>query len=280
MNLHLKSLAVGVVTAATLGGTVCAQNNVVSDTVLNERISRQVEHLNRVYQSPLEVYQEKISHLQDPQGENLLPILRELIPYNEVFAGSQPSSVKHALAKNLNAPVIVPWNTYRGNGLIEIFDKYVPENHGDKDLADLEFYVKKYTLSAEDIRSGQRLLEALPAEFAQAYTRLDIFLGRMSQKDPKTIVALLAGLAEEYNKLYEDNHALAVQLYKAFFKFPLRTGWNKTTSVDELRLSYGALFLGGGDYVQILSESELMQRYGITDKEAHAFYTFCKNYYQ
>ena len=280
MNLHLKSLVVGVVAAAVLGGTAYAQGNGVSDTLLNERVSRQVERLSLVYQSPLEVYQEKISHLQNPQGENLLPILRELVPYNEVFAGSQTQSVKHALAKNLNAPVMVPWNTYRGNGLIEIFDKYVPDSHGDKDLADLEFYVKKYTMSPEDIRSGQRLLEALPAEFAQAYTRLDIFLGRMSQKDPKTIVALLAGLAEEYNKLYEDNHALAVQLYKAFFKFPLRTGWNKTTSVDELRRAYGALFLGGGDYVQIFSESELMQRYGITAKEAKAFYTFCKNYYQ
>lgn len=122
----------------------------------------------------------------------------------------------------------------------------MPDNHGNKEIAELEFNLKQSLVSAEEEREGARVFSFAPHEFFSAYVQLEWAIGKMEKKDAKQIVTLLAQLGEQYNKLYANNKKLALQFHKTLFKSPIRAGWDRTTTVERLHIEYGTIERGGG----------------------------------
>ena len=99
----------------------------------------------------------------------------------------------------------------------------------------------------------------------------------MSSRDGNAIVKNLTGVAKEYNKLYQDEQTrpLALQLQDVYFRQPIRTGWQKTVTMDELYRRYGMK-----TYVKAFSAPELQSRYGVSLQEAETLHAFFVHYHQ
>ena len=102
----------------------------------------------------------------------------------------------------------------------------------------------------------------------------------MKTKNAKQIVELLADLAKQYNELYAQDKDIAAGLWQHFFKMPIPTGWDKVTSVDQLRTKYLLFIAGAGDYVRSYNVEELTEKYGITVEQAQQIVDFNTTYYR
>ena len=79
---------------------------------LSESISRQVLQQQAEQEvSPILSYRLELAQLSRPDSTRLMPILRKLIPYNQVFAQEKMENFLHEFAILLNTPVKVTWKT-------------------------------------------------------------------------------------------------------------------------------------------------------------------------
>lgn len=264
------------VTALTASAAVPGSNEV--------KIQRAVEKSVLEQKTPLQKYREQLQALTPaanqgkPSQEELLPVLNELAAYNSQLSFlANWDETSYRLAQELNQPVKVYWNMYRGNSLIEIIDTYIPDNHGNKELAKLEFLVKKNLLSYKDWLENKALTDQLPDDFVFEQVRLEIALVAMSKREAKDIVKNLVGLANQYNKLYQNEQTrhVALQLHETYFRQPIRTGWDKTVTVDELRRQYGM-----ETYTEPFSVESLQNKYGVSTEEAEALHAFLAHYHR
>lgn len=247
---------------------------------LQEAVQREVIHQQQVV-DPLTQCVTALAEVKNPGKDTaaLMQALDFLTGYDKVFLANSPEE-NRALAKRLNGPLAVPWNTYRGNSLIEIFDNYVPDNHDNPALTLVEYLVKFYTLPEDLVRVAHAREVQLPGYFmdAEKTLRKEVYL--MKSKNDKQIVELLAALAEQYNELYAQDKDIAAGLWKHFFKMPMPTGWDKVTSVDQLRTRYLLFIAGAGDYVRSYNVEELTEKYGITVEQAKHIVDFNTTYYR
>ena len=254
-----------------------------------QQIERAIQQAAQAQQTPLEKYREQLLALQPaenqdtPTVQELLPILHGLVAYNMQLSSSRKWEEQlHDLAEDINRPVRVYWNTFRGNSFIEILDAYIPDNHGDKLLAKLEYLVKRNLQSAEEVEQIKTLNKTLPVSFAGAYNQLKFDLADLSTRDTATILRHLVPVAQEYNKLYraQDARALALQLHEAYFRQPLRTGFDRVISIEEIRYTYGLYQEENESYIKLLPAQELVARYNLTQEEAETLGEFFAHYYR
>ena len=213
-----------------------------------------------------------------PTQEDLLPILRELATYNaqlSYFADWNEQS--YLLAQEMNKPVSVYWNRYRGNSLVEILDTYIHDNHGDVEISKLEFLVKKNLISYKNWLENKALYDILPYDFVAVQAQMEISLANMTTRDATGILRNMVSFAGEYNKLYQQDKTrhIALQLHEVYFRQPIRTGWNKTVTVKELRSRYGMR-----TYDEAFSAEELASLYDLTEQEAETLHAFFAHYYK
>ena len=254
-----------------------------ADVRLNEAdVLRAVAKVVREQKTQLEKYREGLRSLTPaanqtaPTPAELLPVLRELATYNSQLGVAGWNDQAHRLAVEINKPLPVYWNTYRGNSFVEIVDTYIPDNHGDADLADLEFFVKQHLISFEDWVQNKGLAELLPEDFYSAHQLMEIDLDGMNTRDGKSIIKSMIRLAAAYNRLYqnEETRSLALQLHKTYFQQPIFTGWQRTVTVKELRSQYGM-----ASYTTPFSTDELKARYGVSQEEAETLHAFFSHYH-
>ena len=271
----VKVLGISVVSLIACSVFAVAQESPKVRAAIEQELARQQADV------PLTLCIKSFGKVKNPGKDTaaLMEALEYVTAYEQSFVLASSTEEIRALAKKLNGPLPVPWNTYRGNSLIEIFDNYVPDNHGKPSLTLIEYYVKLYTLPEDTIRLAHQREGQLPEYFMQASRALgkEIFL--MQKKNTKQIVELLASLAEQYNKLHAQDKDMAGTLWKHFFKMPMPTGWQKVTSVDQLRTKYLLFIAGAGDYVRSYTVEELVEKYQITPEQAEQIVNFSTHYY-
>ncbi len=248
---------------------------------LQEAVQREVAHQQQAI-DPLAQCVKAFEGIKNPGQDTaaLMQALDFLTDYDDWFLFMNTAEENRALAKRLNGPLAVPWNMYRGNSLIEIFDNYVPDNHNNPALTLVEYLVKFYTLPEETIRVAHAREVQLPGYFMDAEKTLRKGVYLMKSKNAKQIVELLADLAKQYNMLSAQDKDMSAGLWQHFFKMPIPTGWDKVTSVDQLRTRYLLFIAGAGDYVRSYNVEELTEKYGITVEQAKHIVEFNTTYYR
>ena len=274
MRLPVKIFGVSTAVLALCCGIAAAQSTEDSAAI---SIAVQKEVLRQEMSDPLVQCVEALKKVSNPKKDTdkLMDALRLLLPYEKLFSEAESPEEIRALAKNL----MVPWNTYRGNSLIEIFDEYVPDYHGEPVLTLLEFYVKLYTMPAKTVRLAHQNERDLPVKFMDAERTLRRELHVMSPKDSKRIVEVLASFAQQYNELYKQDKDKASSLSENLFKMPIPTAWERITSIIQLRRKYLLFVDGGGDFVRSYTIEELVEKYGITTKQAEQIAKFNAHFY-
>ncbi len=195
----------------------------------------------QVLESPLEAFQRKIQAIKNPEKEKpaLIELLQGLTAYNQIFETEKDLQVGRELAARLEGPIAVPWNTYRGNGLKEIFDNYVPNAHGNKALAKLEYYVKFHTVPQRTFDRTYILSKTLPADVVKAYNVLKQELASQTNRDDKKVLQSIARFVPAYNTLAESEPVLAKELKYTLLEMPIQTGWDRTFSIKDLAFQIG-----------------------------------------
>jgi len=236
---------------------------------LQNKIERTVT-VQQAKASPVDTFNQRIQKVTDPETQTsaLLEALSALTTYNEVFESVKDVSLLRELAFKLEGPVAVPWNTYRGNGLKEIFDEYVPNSHGDKKLAKLEYYVKYHTTSLEILNQANMVTRSLPANFKKSYTKLTTALANQTTRDNKALIGTVVAFIPAYNELAAKDPVLAKSLKKSIFSVPLQTGWDKSLSVRDLVFELGLRVEAGGDYIYVRSAKQLAEDFNASPEEA------------
>ncbi len=288
MQLTQKKLFATLLAVAVLGGIAQAHPGYRTRAIKAERLlmektavalATHQTHLQE--QTPLQKYQEKMAALSTPSSEEILVALQELTVYNEGLSKKGTVAQMRELAEKLNAPAKVGWNTYRGYPLVEIFDRFVPDNHGNQEIAYLEFNLKRMLVPAEQEEEGYNLLFMPVAQaLEETYKELDISLILMEKKNPERIVHLLAQVGKAYHQIYEADKEVALGLSKTLFTFPLRTGWDRATSVVELVKTYGLIERGGGDYYEKRTAQNLQEVYRVSEQEAEELAYFILHFHQ
>lgn len=225
--------------------------------------------------SPLARYRREVMKIKNPQeSAPLLQALHILTAYNPMFAAPQEEGVLTGLASDINKPVMIPWNTYRGNGVIEILDTYIPASHGDKALADLEYYLKTYTASQRTLVYGRAMLNNLPQKTQKAYNAFLQQLANQQTYSEKEILHAFATFIPAYNALHQKDVELTRGLTDSLFKVPFKTGWDKTTSVYELLHRLGFREYAGGDYYEVRTPETLQEDFNADAQDAQLFASF------
>ena len=229
------AVLVSFVTASAL--PVLADQLTLSASVENQ-INRAVVQYEGL-ESPFEIFTRKIQEIKQPQAAPLMETLQLLTAYNQIFETETDTIVLRRWAAKLEGPIAVPWNTYRGNGLKEIFDNYIPNSHGNRQLAQLEYYVKFFTLPQKAHDRTYLVSKILPSQFMQSYTKLTDQLAAQHKRNNKELVKMLAQFIPAYNKLTEQDPILAQELKESLFLMPIQTGWDRTFSVQDLVFQLG-----------------------------------------
>lgn len=219
--------------------------------------------------SPLAQFQQKIKEVQHPAAQPVMEALEMLTPYNKTFETEQDKSALRVLAAKLEGPIAVPWNTYRGNGLKEIFDRYVPNGHGNKEIAKLEYYVKFHTLPTAITDQSHIVSKALPQTFLTAYKRLTNALTQQTAMDEKQLIHIFAQFSIAYNKLSAQDPVLAKSLKNSLLSLPIQTGWDRTHSAKDLIYQLGIKELTEGYLFR--SAEEIHDTWNVPPAEAEAF---------
>jgi len=265
-NAFKITLAALVITVVALPA-LCAKKNISAAV---ERSVAQATAATR--QSPLEIFNWRIRFVQDPNSEILMDAMQILTNYNQTFETEKDTQQLRKLAAKLEGPIAVPWNTYRGNGLKEIFDNYIPNSHGNKQLAQLEYYVKFYTLSQEIHKRTYLISKIVPADFMQTYNELKNTLAAQTQRNDKELVKAFVYFASAYNQLASQDAIVAQEVKDSLFKMPIQTGWDRTFSLKELVYQLGVK--NEGDGVTPLSAEQIQRATGVNASDAEAFVSF------
>lgn len=226
-------------------------------------------------ESPFETFTRQIQEIQKPAAEPLLTVLQPLTAYNQVFETEKDLNTLRSLAAKLEGPIAVPWNTYRGNGLKEIFDTYIPNSHGKKDLAKLEYYVKFYTLPTKTHDRTYLVSKTLPKYFVQSYHHLTSQLAATSQRNDKELLKQIVAFIPAYNSLVVQDPIVAKELSSSLFNMPIQTGWDRTFSLKDLTFQLGLDEYSEGCSVR--TAEQLRHKLGATQAEAELFEPFVRN---
>ena len=290
MKYTLKTLSAGLL--AVVAFSVAAQAQVQSDggeaanAFLSAQVAREALQAQErqqplsVVAEPLKKYQAKLLEIKLPEKnpEAILDALRELTEYNLVFATgihnyqnskSSRGNMAYELCKQIKAPSPVGWNDYRGYPLEEIFDRYVPDNHGIEEIATLEYLVKMFPW-----HDGTELdlVKYAPQSFEKAFHELLGQVEKMKTKDAKKIAHLLAGLATAYNELYANEPSEAINFKNALFDIPIRTGWDRTTTVNGLFIKYG--LIEWSEAYEVRKVEDLKKMYDLSKAEAEELHQY------
>lgn len=226
-------------------------------------------------ESPFETFTRQIQEIKKPAAEPLLTVLQPLTAYNQVFETEKDLNTLRSLAAKLEGPIAVPWNTYRGNGLKEIFDTYIPNSHGNKDLAQLEYYVKFYTLPTKTHNQTYLVSKTLPEYFVQSYHQLTAQLATTSKRNDKELLKQIVAFIPAYNSLIVQDPIVANELLSSLFDMPVQTGWDRTFSLKDLAFQLGLddEYSEGRD---VRTAEQLQRKLGATQAEAELFEPFVR----
>ena len=261
-----KTLLATLVTLIALPALAAPQKNI------SAAVEREILQAPSVQDTPLEVFNRQIQTVAEPNAQALLKILPTLTAYNADFKSAQEDSAKRALAFKLEGPIEVPWNTYRGNGLKEIFDNYIPNSHGNQALADLEYYVKFYTVPQHTLDRTYIVSKTLPRNFTNAYDKLQKSLAAATTRNDKELLGQIAAFIPAYNALAAQEPVIARELASSLFKIPLKTGWDRTFSLKDLAFQLGITYYTEGYHIR--TAEELQRRFGVSRAEAELFEPF------
>ena len=263
---------VALITLATALPALAAPKDLSS--AVNTQVARTVAQ-QETSESPFEIFTRGIQTVKNPEAAALLKVLQPLTAYNQVFETETDQDVLRRLAAKLEGPIEVPWNTYRGNGLKEIFDNYIPNSHGNKALADLEYYVKFYTLSKQTHNRTHIVSKVLPAYFTQSYQQLKENLAHTSVRDDRELIVQIAAFLPAYNSLEAQDAVVAQELVSSLFEMPIKTGWDRTYSLKELAFQIGVDYYSEGYNVR--SAEQLLHQFGINYTEAELVESFVRS---
>lgn len=226
-------------------------------------------------QEGLQKYEAALKQLSNPQSEALVQAIENLSVYNGVFANGESELAKYKLADVLNTPVKVSWNSYRGYGLIELLDTYVANSHGNQAVADIEYYVKLYTLPRLVISHAKVVGQQFPKPFNNAYATFLQTLRNMKTYSAQEIAKAVVKFGKTYNAVYDKaGMENMLELQDTLFVVPNRMGWDKSISTKGLLNSLEVESVAGGDALRYRSEEEVAQMYGLSDEDAKTFVKF------
>lgn len=223
----------------------------------------------------LKDYRTELSQLSEPQSEAILGVIEKLTVYNAAFAQTGNEGAKYDLASELNSPVKVKWNTYRGNALIEIFDTYVDNSHGNKAVADLEYYIKLYTLPRLTVRHAAVVGKEFSSTFNKAYGKFQQDLLNIKSYSVAEIAKAVVSFGKVYNSVYNQKGFDKVSvLHDTSFVLPNKTGWDKSVSVKDLLGELGIEYSAGWDDLRYRSTQEVAEMYNLSEQDADVLTTF------
>lgn len=274
MNGQVKACCLGFMSLILLG----AATNVCAKSTTAQAVQAAIEASWKENQpAAFEVYKSTMAQLTKPEPSAILQAVHALAVGTMWSAGNSPfMSVE--VATELNTPVTVGWNDYRPYTLMEVLG-FLPENHGVLLVADFEFQFKTALLPRQVKVDTVRCSFAASLSFTQAYSQFKRGLREATHKMDRQVVEELAMLGAAYQEVYQDTPELAVQFYKSIFRNPLRTGWDRTVTVEQLLRDLGKIERGGGDYYETRSEQDLMKTYGISQEEAKNLVFFVEHLY-
>ncbi len=265
----MKRYLIFTLTELVMLSTPLLAQNAVSPAVDNA-LARAVAQYQQE-QTPLDVFKQQLQAIKNPHAEILLQALETLVSYNELFKSTSDEAALRKLAAQLEGPHAVPWNTYRGNGLKEIFDNYIPKHHHHQQIADLEYYVKRHTLSYQFIEQNHLVQKALPDFFQNAYAQLEKQLQDKNCTDNQALWSLIL-FGEQYAQLQQQDPIVAKAVKSSLFRMPIKAGWDRTTTIRALTLELGTVPNSEG--YTLLSVPTLQRKYHLTEPDAQQFAQF------
>ena len=255
--------------------------NVRSDKE-NSKLANVLQQVGEENYSPLTVYRMQISRIKKPSYEVLLPILQKLAAYNKQFATIKDEQRLASLAGRIAALTSVGWNTYRNIGIEEIYDRYIPVNQTDKQIALLEYNVKKYSMSKEQL-ANKALLENMPVaeQFLKDFKAFSVKMNFAEKYNGAEIISAFVPVAKSYSDMAKRVPAAATLAQNSVFQTPIACGWGRTHTVEELHNDLGIIWWAGGDAYEYRTAETMQEKYpGLTHGDAVVFADFVKSYYK
>lgn len=273
---------VAVTTILVAGSLSLAAQNAAFSRTLQKNVTRAVAQENAQFNTAAyENYKTHITRVQKPSYETLAPLLEGLTVYNKDFADTAKKAVHAQLAALLVAPVQSGWNDYRPIGMLELFNLYFPQENKDKAIATLEYNIKRNVVSQEQeglVNIFKQINEPSVNRFRAAYSGFVSSIQRMEKYDPRDIIISFMPLIMAYDNMNDQVQGAASLVKKSLFKEPLKAGWGRTTTVDDLRYYLGKCEMAGGDYVYTYTPERLQEMYGLHPDVAEKFHRFVDNY--
>jgi len=232
--------------------------------------------------APLNAYRNALENMQEPSYQEFRPLFENLTVYNTAFAKETVPAKKETLAKTLNQPVKVGWNSYRTVDMLEIFRSYFPQENRDENIALLEYNVKSNLLSPLQRAEIAMLQNTQQPELVQFYNSYEQFaqtLQRTSSYNPKELAAAFVTLIKNCNEAKQALPEVMVMAKNSLFRKAILAGWGRTTSVEEIRRQLGTQIEAGGDGVNLYSSKKLQEMYGLSAQDAELMAVFVKEYY-
>lgn len=232
--------------------------------------------------TPLAAYREQVLRIKKPSYDVLLPVLRKLSVYNKQFETIKDEERLRALAGKIAALTRTGWNTYRDIGIEEIYDRYIPVNQTDKQIALLEYNVKKYSMSKEQVANGL-LLANMPVakQFLSDFKAFTVKMSFAGKYNAAEIIKTFVPVIESYNAMINKVPATAALAKNSVFKTPVACGWGRTHTVEKLRDDLGIIWYAGGDAYEYMTAGTLQEKYsGLSNSDAEIYAEFVSNYYK
>lgn len=233
--------------------------------------------------TPLNTYRHALENMQEPSYQELRPLFEDLAIYNEVFANEEIPTNREALAKTLNQPVKVGWNSYRVVDMLEIFRSYFPTENRDENIVLLEYNIKSNLLSPLQRAEIVMLQNTQQPELTQFYTSYEQFVQTVqdiSSYNEKEIVSAFVTLIKSCKRVEQTLPEAMVMAKNSLFRKAILAGWGRTTNVEEMRRQLGTQIDAGGDGVTLYSSKKLQEMYGLSAQDAELMAVFVKEYYR
>ena len=252
--------------------------NPVQKDALANRLTRQIVQSNVSYEAdPYLSYQKQLAAIKQPSYQTLRPLFDALTIYNADFAQMKTQEECSQLAHRLAQTTWTGWNNYRKIGMLEIFDRYFPQENKDEKIALLEYNIKINLLSGTKwhyLMVFESMNDEYVSAFKKSYNEFIRALQEETSYRPKEVIKFYIPLIEAYKQLKQDFPATASLIKGFVFEKPFVTGWGRTTTIEGLRHQIGIQEMTEGWHVY--SPEELQKRYGVLAEDAAVFAEFVK----
>ena len=252
------------------------------DSKLDNALTQIMEIQQDGNSTPLAAYREQISRIRQPSYDVLLPVLQKLAVYNRQFSTIKDEQRLVSLASKIATLTHTGWNNYRNIGIVEIYDRYVPVNQPDRQIALLEYNIKKYSMTKEQI-ANTALLENMPVaeQFLKDFKAFSVKMNFTGKYNSAEIISAFVPVAKSYGDMAKKVPAAATLAKQSVFKTPIACGWGRTHTVEQLHEKLGIIWHGGGDALEYRTAENMQKEYsGLTYSDAAVFADFVSNYYK